>query len=114
MVASHNIDNLILYGFDPFPIIITMPYISIAMFWKKLPSVATILILGIFTAIEMNHTITGHIPTLIENGLNRKTFSALLFDCGLLFWVAIIGLLVKNIVLSFLQRANQSNSIQNK
>jgi Na+/proline symporter len=111
LLASHNLDNLLLYGFDPFPIIITLPYLVIALLWKKLPKVAIIIILGIFTGIEMNHTITGHLPALIENGLGRKTFSALLFDFGLLFWAATIILLIKGIVVGFLQRNEQTNRL---
>lgn len=109
LVAGHNTDNLILYGFDPFPIIITLPYLIIALLWRWMPKVAIVLILGLFTGIEMNHTITEHMPNLFENGLGRKTFSALLYDIGLLFWAAAILLLIKDFVVGLKQRSTVKN-----
>lgn len=111
LVASHNIDNLILYGFDPFPIIITLPYVILALIWKRVHKVAVTLILGIFTVIELNHTFSEHLPNLFKMGLTRQTFSALLYDLGLIFWVGTILLLVKEIITLFKQRTQKNTSI---
>lgn len=112
LVAGHNIDNIILYGFDPFPILITLPYVVIAIIWKKVPKVAISIILGLFTIIELNHTFTEHLPNLIENGLTRKTFSAELYDIGLIFWVVTVTLLVMEFVSNVKQkRIRKGNSL---
>jgi uncharacterized membrane protein YagU involved in acid resistance len=86
LVASHNLDNLFLNGFDPFPIIITLPYVVIAFIWNKVPKLAVTILLSIFAVLEFNHTITEHIPNLLEYGLERRTLSAMLFDLGVITW----------------------------
>lgn len=101
LVVGHNIDNLILYGFDPFPILISLPYVILALIWTKTPKLAISIILGFFTIIELNHTITEHLPNLLEKGFNRFTFSAAFYDIGLLFWVVTVILLLKEVFMKW-------------
>jgi Na+/proline symporter len=86
LLASHNIDNLILYGFDPFPLLEMVPYVLITAFWFRMKDWLTAILVLVFSLLELNHTRVDHIPTLLEIGLGRKTFSGILFNIGATVW----------------------------
>jgi|GEM_PF-4854880 len=89
MVALHNFDNILLYGFDPFPLIIMLPYVVIALLWKRIHRLISGALLGFFATVEGNHTLTEHWPKLVEQGLGRGTISAVIYDIGVILWLAI-------------------------
>ncbi len=86
LLASHNIDNLILYGFDPFPLLEMVPYVLIAAFWFRMKGWLTVILVLAFSLLELNHTRIDHIPNLLEIGFGRKTFSGILFNIGAAVW----------------------------
>ncbi|MGM0879946.1 MAG: hypothetical protein ACQEXQ_02770 [Bacillota bacterium] len=86
LLASHNIDNLILYGFDPFPLLEMVPYVLIAAFWFRMKGWFPAILVLAFSLLELNHTRVDHIPTLLEIGFGRKTFSGILFNIGAAVW----------------------------
>jgi len=95
LVATHNIDNILLYGFDPFPLIVMLPYVVIALLWNRVHRLISGALLGFFAIIEANHTLTEHWPKLMEQGLARGTISAVIYDIGVVLWLAVtLGLFI--------------------
>lgn len=86
LLASHNIDNLILYGFDPFPLLEMVPYVLIAAFWFRMKGWLAAILVLVFSLLELNHTRIDHIPNLLEIGFGRNTFTGVLFNIGAAVW----------------------------
>ncbi|MBD0379658.1 hypothetical protein [Paenibacillus sedimenti] len=104
LLASHNFDSLILYGFDPFPLAEMVPYALIAAFWFRMKPWLTPILVLLFALLELNHTIKNHMPRLFEEGLGRTTFTGLFYDLGATVWfllsLYLLFMLLKNKSLS--------------
>lgn len=94
LIASHNIDNIILDGFDPFAIITLIPYVLILALWRWMNGWIKAGLLFFFFLLEGNHMLVDHIPRIVEEGFGRYIYSNILYNLGTLL------LLINSIVIT--------------
>lgn len=86
LIASHNIDNIILEGFDPFAIITLVPYVLILALWRWLNGWFKVGLLLFFFLLEGNHMLSDHIPRIMDEGMGRYIYSNILYNLGVLLY----------------------------
>lgn len=82
LIATHNIDHLILKGWSSSPLLEMIPYLLILIFWSKMKDMVLGFLLLLFGFLGLNHTIVTHIPELLSNGFGRTSITQILFDIG--------------------------------